>query len=501
MKARPSQAGVSDALLIGAGFAGICLGKRLLDAGITNFRVVDKAAKPGGTWYWNRYPGAACDVLSHFYCFSFEPNPDWSRKYSPWHEIQAYAERCVDKYGLRPHLDLGREVTLARFDDATGLWEVSFADGGKLRTRHVIDGSGGLHVPLLPRFEGAESFTGESWHSSLWRDDVDLAGRRVAVIGSAASAVQIVPGIARVAKQVTLFQRTANWVIPRHDRAYRAWEKWIFRRLPLVNRLYRQFLFLRYEWLAYPIVRTGRDNLPRRWAASQFRSSLNKAIPDPGLRARLTPDYPLGCKRVLLSDDFFSTLNCENVSLVTDPIRRLTPTGVRTTDGPGNAVDHPADVIVYATGFDTQGHHLADRVIGPGGRSLREAWAEAPVAYEGCMVAGFPNYHLVTGPNTGVGSTSVIFMIEQAANLILRCIEAAGRDGLIAPTAAAMQSYDRELQAALAGTVWAGGCRSWYKRADGRITVLYPYDARTYRRRHKNIKINDFTIKSRKKMN
>jgi cation diffusion facilitator CzcD-associated flavoprotein CzcO len=490
--------GICDALVIGAGFAGICLGKQLRDAGITNFRIVDKAPQPGGTWYWNRYPGAACDVLSHFYCFSFEPNPDWSRKFSPWQEIKAYAEHCVDKYGLRPHLDLGREVRLSRFDDASGLWEVSFTDGGTLRARHVVDGTGGLHVPLIPRFEGAETFRGQSWHSSSWRHDVDLAGKRVALIGSAASAVQILPEIARTAGQVTVFQRTPNWVIPRRDRAYRGWEKWAFRRLPLINRLYRLLLFLHYDWLAYPVVKTGRDNLARRWVRYQFRRLLVKQVQDPDLRRKLTPDYPIGCKRILLSDDFFSTLGRDNVTLVTDRIDRFTPTGIRTADGADREVEHAVDVIVYATGFDTQGHHLEDRVIGPGGRRLRETWAEAPVAYEGCMVAGFPNYYFVTGPNTGVGSTSVIFMIEQAANLIVDCIRAAGEDGLIAPTESAMRAYDREIQAALANTVWATGCRSWYKRPDGRITILYPYNARTYRRRHKKLEISDFELISRK---
>ena len=482
---------VLDAVVIGAGFAGICLGKRLLDAGLSDFRIVDKAGEPGGTWYWNHYPGAACDVLSHFYCYSFEPNPDWSRKYSPWHEIQAYAERCVEKYGLRPHIDFGREVAESRFDDATGHWVVRFEDGSRLRARHVIDGSGGLHVPLIPPLEGAGSFRGESWHSSKWRDDVDLAGKRVAVIGSAASAVQIVPEIAKVAAQVNVFQRTANWVIPRHDRPYRGWEKWVFRHLPPVLRLYRLYLFLRYEWLAYPIVKTARDNLARRWVVGQFRRLLRRSVPDPELRAKLTPDFPIGCKRVLISDDFFSTLTRDNVSLVTDGIDRIRPAGIRTVDG----AEHAADVIVYATGFDTQGHHLEDRVVGPGGRSLREAWAEAPVAYEGCMVAGFPNYYLVTGPNTGVGSTSVIFMIEQSANLIMNCIRAAGRDGLIAPTAAAMRAYDDEIQRALSGTVWATSCRSWYKRADGRITILYPYDGRTFRRRHRRLRREHFEIR------
>jgi len=484
---------VLDALIIGAGFSGICLGKRLLDARMPNFRIVEKAPKPGGTWYWNSYPGAACDVQSHFYSFSFAPNPDWSRKYSPWNEIQAYAEYCVDKFGLRPRIDFGHEVQLARFDDASGFWEVSFTDGKRLRARHVIDGSGGLHVPLIPRFEGADSFQGESWHSSLWRHDVDLGGKRVAVIGSAASAVQIVPAIANVASRVTLFQRTANWIIPRHDRAYGEWEKWVFRHVPGVNKLYRLFLFLRYDWLAYPIVKTGQDNLARRWAKSQFRRLLNKSVKDPEMRARLTPDFPMGCKRILISDDFFTTLTRDNVRLVTEGIERFTPDGVRTVDG----AEHIADVIVYATGFDTQGHHLEERVIGPGGRSLREAWAEAPMAYEGCMVAGFPNYHLVTGPNTGVGSTSIIFMIEQAANLIMHCIQAAGEDGLIAPTEEAMRAYDQEIQQALAGTVWATSCHSWYKREDGRITILYPYNAQTYRRRHKRLRPEHFQIRPR----
>jgi cation diffusion facilitator CzcD-associated flavoprotein CzcO len=479
-----------DALIIGAGFAGICLGKRLLDAGISNFRICDKATRVGGTWHWNSYPGAACDVMSHFYCFSFEPNPDWSRKYSPWNEIQAYAEHCVDKYGLRSRIEHGKEVEEIRFDDDSGLWELAFRDGSRHRCRHVIDGSGGLHVPLLPEFDGAGTFTGESWHSSLWRHDVDLTGKKVAVIGSAASALQIVPEIAKTAGQVHLFQRTANYVIPRHDRNYRAWEKWCFRHLPLYGKLYRLYLFLRYDWLAYPIVKTSRDNLQRRWAIRQFRNLLKRDVPDADMRAKLTPDYPIGCKRVLISDNFFTALMRDNVALVTTGIERFVAEGVRTVDGQV----HQADVIVYATGFDTQGHHQDQRVTGPGGRRLSETWAEAPIAYEGCMVAGFPNYHFVTGPNTGVGSTSIIFMIEQSANMILDCIRAAGEDGLIAPREEAMQAYDREIQQALAGTVWATSCSSWYKRADGRITILYPFSAQTYRRRHRKLRREHFEV-------
>jgi len=486
----PANNQVLDALVIGAGFAGICLGKRLLDAGISNFRIYDTAQKVGGTWYWNSYPGAACDVMSHFYCFSFFPNPDWSRKYSPWNEIQAYSERCVDRFGLRPRIEPGMGVERSRFNDESKLWDVTLSDGSQVRARHVIDGSGGLHVPLVPRIEGAETFAGEQWHSSLWRHDVDLAGKKVAVIGSAASAVQIVPEIAKTAARVHLFQRTANYLIPRHDRNYTALEKWCFRYLPLYGKIYRLALFLRYEWLAYPIVKTSAKNIQRHYAMGQFRGLLRKSVPDPALRAKLTPDYPIGCKRILISDNFFSSLTRDNVSLVTEGIDCITPRGVKTVDGK----EYEADILVYATGFDTQGHHTEQRVIGPHGRTLAEAWSNAPVAYEGNMVAGFPNYYFVTGPNTGVGSTSVIFMIEQSARLIISCVKAAGKAGLIAPKEEAMRNYDAEIQAALAKTVWATSCSSWYKRDDGHITILYPYNAQTYHRRHKKIRIEDFEL-------
>jgi len=489
----PTNINVLDALVIGAGFAGICMGKRLLDEGIRNFRICDTAAKPGGTWYWNSYPGAACDVMSHFYCFSFAPNPDWSRKYSPWNEIQAYAERCVDELGLRPFIDTETGVELSRFDDETGLWEVTLTDGSRVCARHVIDGTGGLNVPLIPAIDGAETFQGEHWHSARWRHDIDLAGKNVVLIGSAASAVQIVPEIAKTAAKVSLFQRTPNYLIPRYDRAYSAFEQWCFRHVPLYERLYRYVLFLRYDWFAYSIVKTSGDNLARRFAMRLFRKLLERNVPDPDLREKLTPEYPIGCKRVLISDNFYTALTRDNVELVTEGIERILPSGVKTIDGE----IHQADVLVYATGFDTQGHHIDQRVFGPDGYSLSEAWSNAPIAYEGCMVAGFPNYHFVTGPNTGVGSTSIIFMIEQSANLIMNCIRAAGKDGLISPTEEAMQAYDAEIQEALSGTVWSASCSSWYKREDGQITILYPYNAQTFRKRHRKFHKDHFQIRQR----
>ena len=482
-----------DVLIIGAGFAGICIGIRLLEAGMENFRIYEKAPKVGGTWFFNSYPGAACDVASHFYCFSFEPNPDWTRKFSPWNEIQTYAEHCFEKYGLRPHVEHGIQVSATRFDDQSSLWEVSFSDGSVVRAHHVVNGCGGLHVPSIPEFEGAQQFEGQSWHSSLWRHDVDLRGKRVAVIGSAASAVQIVPEIAKLAKQVSLFQRTANYIIPRDECAYGKRQKQRFRQWPWLLKLYRLFLFLRYEWLIYPIVKTHRRNIQRIYGLKLFHRYLKNCVPDPVLREKLTPDYPLGCKRILISDNFYQAFKRDNVSLITTGISHLTARGVQTVDG----VEHAADIIVYATGFDTQSSVPTGSVVGPGGYDLSNAWEKAPVAFEGSMVSGFPNYYFVTGPNTGVGSTSVIFMIEQQANLILACIKAAGRSKLIAPSASAMRAYDQEIQEALSTTVWSTSCSSWYKRDDGRITILYPYNARTFRRRHKKPNWVDFEIKAR----
>lgn len=482
-----------DALIIGAGFSGICMAKRLKEAGITNFRICDKAQKVGGTWYWNSYPGAACDVMSHFYSFSFAPNPDWSHKYSPWAEIQAYSERCVESMDLWPHIELRTEIEQCVFDDATRLWMVILSNGSRIWTRNVLDGTGGLHVPLIPHIEGGETFEGEQWHSSLWRHDVDLAGKKVAVIGSAASAVQFVPEIAKTAACVTVFQRSPNYLIPRNDRRFTAIEKWCFRHIPIYRKLYRLALFLRYDWLAYPIVRTGAENFASRHAMRQFRKMLNKHIGDPVLREQLTPDFPIGCKRILISDNFYPCLTRENVSLITQGIERITPSGIKSTDG----VEHEADILVFATGFDTQGQHTEKRVTGPGGRTLGEAWADAPIAYEGNMVAGFPNYFFITGPNTGVGSTSVIFMIEQSANLIMNCLAAAGKDGLIEPADGAMRAYDKKIQAALAKTVWATSCSSWYKREDGRITILYPFNAQTYRKQHRKFHRDHFKITTR----
>ena len=481
-----------DVVVIGAGFSGIGAGIKLLQAGIRNFRIYEKSAGIGGTWWENTYPGAACDVPSQLYSFSFEPNPDWSRAYSPQPEIQAYIERCVERYGLRPHLHNGFELTALRFDDRSGLWESVFANGNRVHSKHVINGSGGLHVPKLPAIPGVESFAGTAMHSARWQADFEPRGKRIAIIGSAASAIQILPVIAPGAAHVELFQRTPNYIAPRNDRAFTEREKARFRRWPWLQKLHRLGVFMRLELLLYPITRE--KSALRRQASGRVLAHMRSQVRDPALHAVLTPDYQMGCKRILISDDFYPALNRENVDLVSTPISAIEAAGVRTVDG----ALHPVDAIVYATGFDLEAHMRGFEISGPNGRSLARQWADIPEAYNGCCVAGMPNLWFTTGPNTGVGTTSVVFMIEQELRYIIECIRKAGSDGLIAVSDDASKRYNREIQDALQHTVWASGCHSWYRREDGRISSLYPWNALRFHRQLARVDFNDMVLSTRK---
>ena len=479
---------VLDVLVVGAGFAGICAGKKLLDAGITDFLIVEKSGGIGGTWWENTYPGAACDVASHLYCFSFAPNPDWSRKYSPRPEIQAYLERCVDRFGLRRHLRHRRELVRLEFQDEQGVWRAHFKDGEQRDARHIILGNGGLHLPKLPDIPGIETFAGRWMHSASWKKGFNLNGLRVAIVGSAASAIQILPAIAPRVAQATLFQRTPNYILPREDKAYPEWQKRIFRYLPGALRLYRLGIFLRMDLLLYPITRA--ESGLRSKARRMMLSFMRRQVADSALHPKLTPVYEMGCKRIRISDDFFASLNRPNVELVTEGISSVEETGIRTRDGRL----HEADLIVYATGFDLEGHMLGVDIKGPGGRSLAAQWADLPTAYNGCCVPGMPNLYLVTGPNTGVGTTSIVFMIEQEVGFILRCIRTAGRQALMQVKEPACAAYNSELQAALQQTVWASGCKTWYRRDDGRISTLYPWSAMRFRRQLRRLSLADFDL-------
>ncbi|MCR9213418.1 MAG: NAD(P)/FAD-dependent oxidoreductase [Proteobacteria bacterium] len=477
--------------MIGAGFSGICMGIKFLEAGNRDFIILEKEKEIGGTWYKNRYPGAACDVPSHFYCFSFAPNPNWSHVYSPQMEIKTYLKDCAEEFGVQPHIRFDSEVELIRFDESTALWHVSVAGGRDYSARHVVIGSGGLNTPNIPHFSGLGNFTGEVFHTACWPKDVDLSGKNVALIGSAASAVQIVPEVAKIAKRVMIFQRTPNYIAPRLDRAYTKSELEMFRKSAWRMKMLRLRLFLRYEFFLTPLFL--RRSWLRRVVAKRVNDHMRNVIKDPELQKKLVPDYELGCKRILISDDYFPALNRENVSVITDGISNMDETGV--VDALGK--HHDADVIVLATGFDLKKQMQSIEMIGREGLSLKKLWAEDPAAFQGAMVPGFPNAYFVTGPNTGVGSTSVIYMIEAQAALIMKCLGLAGKERLIEPTQAAYDDYNLKLQNDLANTVWATDCSSWYKDEEGRISTLYPRAGRQFKREKLRLRLSDFDIRQK----
>ncbi len=472
--------------IIGAGMSGIAMGIALRRAGMEDFTIHEKAADVGGTWRENTYPGVACDVPSHLYSFSFEPNPDWSHVYSPGREIQQYFERCAGKYGLAPHLRPGSEITEARFDERTDRWHIKSADGRSDEADVLVSAIGALHVPNYPDIAGLDAFGGEVIHSARWRPGLDLAGKRVAVIGSAASAVQIVPEIAREVAHLDVFQRTANWIIPRLDRKYPASWKRAFRRMPWLGRLHRWQLYWMLE-RRFPLFRglNRRNDLERRLALRH----LEKQVADPALRARLTPDYPPGCKRILVSDDFYPALARENTRLVTEPIARITPEGIVTADG----VLHPADTIILGTGFRTTDIPSTE-VIGRGGLTLREAWKDHMSAHRTIAVPGFPNFFTLLGPNSGLGHSSIIFMVEAQVRYVMQCLWKLVEYRTIEPSTAAAARFDAAMQRGLAGTIWHSGCRSWYQDESGRISTLWPYGTARYWWEMRKVRWSEFVL-------
>ncbi len=477
-----------DVLVIGAGFSGVCAGIKLLEQGITNFRIFEKSQGVGGTWYENRYPGAACDVPSHFYCYSFEPNPDWSRVYSPQAEIQQYVEYCVDKYGLRDKITHGARIVELRLDEMAGNWRVTFGDDSVVTAHHVINGGGGLHKPHVPDFQGRETFSGPSMHTADWDHSVRLEDKRIAIIGSAASAIQVIPEVAKIAKQVTVFQRTPNYIAQRNDRTYTDRQRARFRRWPWLQRLYRWLIFNQMDVLLFPITR--KNSLLGRAATRRVLKHMRDSVDEPALRKVFEPDYALGCKRILLSDDLWDAVNRDNVVVETESIERIVPNGIETADG----VLHEADLIVYATGFDIDGHMRSINVIGMGELELQEVWSDAPEAFCGGCVAGFPNYWMITGPNTGVATTSVVYMVEQMVRFILRMIAAAGAEKLLSVRQGVQDAYNDELQTLIEQRVWSEGCNSWYVNESGRVTTLYPKNARAFRRQLERVNLSSFEV-------
>ena len=463
--------------IVGGGFGGVGAAVMLARAGYRDVTVFERGARVGGVWNHNTYPGAACDVPSHLYEFSFAPNPRWSRRYSPQAEIQAYVERVAADHGVLQRVRTNTEVTDASWDEERSSWRLR-TSAGEHEADVLVTACGQLSVPKIPELVGRESFAGPAFHTAEWRHDVELAGRRVAIIGTGCSAIQTAPAIAPLVAQLDIYQRSPGWTVPKTDFVYSERAKRMFERFPAIQRLDRAANFAFHELGAIAMTREPLLLGPFR---AMGRRNINKAISDPVLRAKVTPEDEVGCKRVMLTDEWYPTLTRENVELITGPISELTRDGVRTSDG----VERAADVIVFATGFRTHGFVAPLRITGARGRTLAEEWGERPRAYLGLSVPDFPNMFLLYGPNTNGGTGSVIETIEAGATHVIAALRALersrAREIRIRPAAA--DAFDRELRGALANTVWHTGCTSWYVDEHGNDPNQWPWLWSTYRRR------------------
>jgi cation diffusion facilitator CzcD-associated flavoprotein CzcO len=469
--------------IVGAGFAGIVAALRLQHSGRDDFVIFERAASPGGTWRDNTYPGCACDVPSNLYSISFAPKPDWSRGYGSQAEILEYLRGVIREHGLESRIQYERDIVLFEFSEQTGLWTLTDRAGRATTMRQVIAATGPFSHPKLPQIPGLETFQGVKLHSARWDASVDLRGQRVAVIGTGASAIQIVPEIAPVVSSLTVFQRSAAWISDRMDAPTPAAKHALYRRQPWRQRLER--------WVLYRLMEfRGKLFTGSKVVQGYFRNlslkKLEREVRDPQLRAKLTPTYEFGCKRILSSDDYLPTYNRANVTLETAAITEITATGIRTSSG----AHHDVDVIVFATGFDIAEITTDVRIIGRGGRELYAQWREGGLeAYKGASVSGYPNLNFILGPNTGLGHSSMIGIMEAQMNYITeytKLLENSGDGAYLDLKPDVQRQYNARLQRLFNGTVWTSGCQSWYMNSRGRITTLYPR------------LVDDFRIKTRR---
>jgi cation diffusion facilitator CzcD-associated flavoprotein CzcO len=462
--------------IVGGGFGGVGAAVMLKREGYENVTVFEKGERVGGVWQANTYPGAACDIPSHLYEYSFAPN-SWSRRFSPGPEIRAYIEGVAHRFGVFGKVRTGVEVTSAGWDEGRGRWLLE-TSAGPHEADVLVTACGQLSVPKLPPVPGLEDFDGPAFHTAEWRHDVDLAGKRVALIGTGCSAIQVGPAIQPEVARLDVYQRSPGWTLPKGDYAYAGWARALFRRAPALRRLDRASVYAFQEIAAAAFTR-------HRWLLPLFRvlgrRQINAAISDPELRRRVTPTYEFGCKRIMLTDDWYPTLTCDNVELVSERIERVTPGGIRDASG----VERQADAIILATGFASHDFVAPMEIAGREGRSLEEAWAEVARAYLGTTVPGFPNMFLLYGPNTNGGSGSVVNTLECGIGHLLsalREMEASGSSRIEVRREAA-EDFDRELRVALAGTVWQSGCSNWYVDENGNDPNNWPWTWSAYRRR------------------
>lgn len=475
-----------DVCVIGTGFSGLGMAIRLEREGKRGYVVLEKAESVGGTWRENTYPGCTCDIPSHLYSFSFAPKPDWSRMYPPQAEIRAYLEAVTDQFGVRPNIRFGQEVTAMAWDERSATWTIETAAGARVRARAIVCGMGGLHKPALPDIPGAARFAGPAFHSARWDHGVDLAGKRVAVIGTGASAIQFVPQIQPKVSKLDLYQRTPPWIMPKGDRIMADWERALFAAAPLAQELYRRTIWGLNEIRGVAFLKPERVGVGEEMA----RKHLEAQVPEPELRAKLTPNYRMGCKRVLISNDFYPALRQPNVEVITDRIAAIEEAGVRTADG----ALREADVLIYATGFKPMDVLNPTRVVGRAGRILNEEWRAHPEAYWGITVSGYPNFFLLMGPNTGLGHNSMVFMIESQIHYVMEALALMDKRGKraldVRPEAQAQ--FLAEVDDRLGRTVWASGCMSWYLADDGKNRTIWPGYTFQYRARTRRIAEGDY---------
>lgn len=477
-----------DVVIIGSGFGGICSAIKLKEAGIDNFVLLEKDAVFGGTWRVNNYPGAACDIPSHLYSFSFAQHAGWSRLFPRQQELLEYTKRVAEGHGLLPHLRLDTALEAAHYDEAGGFWRIR-TSRGEMTARTVVSAMGFLGRPSAPQFPGMENFQGKVFHSAQWDHGVDLRGKHVAVIGTGASAVQFIPEIQPLARQLDSYQRTAHWVLPRPDRAVSGAEQWLLDKVKPLQLLYRAMHYVRYESRVIMFVFAPALTRVAQW---QSLRHLRRQVADPELRAKLTPRYTLGCKRVLLTSNYYPALTQANVSVQTDGIREIRAHGI--VNGKGE--ERPADVIIYATGFDTEHSFGPIDIRGRSGKSFAAAAEEGDGAYKGSTMSGFPNFFMITGPNTGLGHNSMVYMIESGVRYAVDAISQVLKRDLhsVEVREQVQRDYNRGLQDKLKGAVWSTGCKSWYLDSRGRNLVLWPGFTFHYRRLTRRFDIQNYIV-------
>lgn len=477
-----------NSIIIGSGFSGICAAIQLQKAGFTDFVILEKDALPGGTWAVNTYPGCACDIPSHLYSFSFEPKTDWSRAFPNQQEILDYINVCLDKYELRKKIQLNQQVISAHFDEKNYQWTVQTACGKTYTASYLITGTGGLSEAAIPEIKGMEQFKGAIFHSSRWNHAIDLKDKNVAVIGTGASAIQFVPRVVSGCKELQLYQRTAPWILPKPDRAYRGFEKWLFQHIPGWRYVYREFTYWTLELRAITFVL-----YPKllKIASGKAKKYLKKNLQRADFIPKLSPDYVMGCKRILMSNDYYQSLNSERVSLVDEGIREIKANHIVTNDGS----ERKCDLIILATGFKATEYLAKIKITGLNGQTLSEAWQKGGRAYYGSTVAGFPNLFMCTGPNTGLGHNSMIHIIESQVNYIIKAIQYMQKNQKqsmhVKPEV--QDAFNVALQQDLKRTVWqTGGCHSWYQDETGANPTLWPGFTFTFRNKLKKFDVENY---------